>query len=171
LLEVGPERPGDEAAVRLINEKAFGQQQEADLVEKLRRSCPEVISLVALVGGVPVGHILFSPAMLEAASGRVAGMALAPLAVLPEHQRQGIGSALVKAGLQVLRSRSCPFVIVLGHPAYYPRFGFEPASHFGISSQWTGLPDDVFMALILDQESMNGVAGVVRYRPEFGSLS
>jgi putative acetyltransferase len=98
------------------------------------------------------------------------GMALAPLAVLPEYQRQGIGSALVKAGLQILHSRCCPFVMVLGHPGYYSRFGFEPASRAGLRSQWEGVPDEVFMVLILDSSSMADVAGIARYRLEFDAL-
>ena len=94
-------------------------------------------------------------------------MGLAPMAVAPEHQRQGVGSALVERGLALLRERGCPFVIVLGHPTYYPRFGFVPASRSGLTCQWDGIPDDVFMAQILDAERMHGVAGAARYRDEF----
>lgn len=167
---IRPETPADQAGIRLVNERAFGQPQEADLVDSLRRACPDLISLVAEFAGSLPGHILFSPAVISGPQGRVEGMALAPLAVLPAYQRQGIGSRLVEAGLEILRSRSCSFVIVLGYPAYYPRFGFEPASHYGISSQWPGLPDEVFMALVLDKARMAGVTGVARYRPEFDSL-
>jgi len=94
-------------------------------------------------------------------------MGLGPLAVLPDSQRRGIGSALIKAGLEMLRQRACPFLIVLGHPTYYPRFGFQPASKHGLSCQWPGVPDDVFMALILDPEQMRNVRGIARYRDEF----
>lgn len=170
MVEIRMEQPGDAAAIRRINEMAFGGPQEASLVEDLRCSCPDTLSLVAVTGEQPVGHILFSPALIETLAGAVEGMALAPLAVLPEHQRRGIGSALVCAGLERLRSRSCPFVIVLGHPEYYPRFGFEPASHCGLLCQWEGVPDEAFMVLVLDLPRMAGVSGIARFREEFDSL-
>ena len=94
-------------------------------------------------------------------------MGLAPMAVLPERQRDGIGSALVEQGLRLLEDRACPFVIVIGHPDYYPRFGFELASKYDITCQWEGVPDEAFMILILDEAAMEGVAGLVRYRDEF----
>jgi putative acetyltransferase len=94
-------------------------------------------------------------------------MGLAPLAVLPDYQGQGIGSGLVEHGLAVLRERGCPFVVVLGHPDYYPRFGFKRASAHGLASQWDGVPDEVFMVLVLDADAMAGAGGVARYRHEF----
>ena len=94
------------------------------------------------------------------------GMGLAPMAVLPEHQRQGIGSELVRAGLAELRERDCIFVIVLGHPEYYPRFGFEPASKHGIKCEWA-VPDEAFMILVFDETHLPEAGGRVRYRPEF----
>jgi putative acetyltransferase len=93
-------------------------------------------------------------------------MGLAPVAVLPERQNQGIGSALVTAGLAIIRGSSCPFVIVLGHPDYYPRFGFEPAAGHGIRCQWD-VPDEAFMILVLEEEAMRGASGPARYRPEW----
>ena len=89
------------------------------------------------------------------------------MAVLPEHQRRGIGLKLIGAALAVLRDRQCPFVIVLGHPEYYPRFGFEPASKYCVRSQWEGVPDEAFMLLVLDESVVQGVSGVARYRDEF----
>jgi putative acetyltransferase len=114
-----------------------------------------------------VGHILFSPVVIETTGRKVEGMGLAPMAVLPDRQRQGIGSALVRWGLAILRERSCPFIVVLGHPELYPRFGFEIASTHGLSSQWEGVPDEAFMVLILNANIMDSVAGIVRYRDEF----
>jgi putative acetyltransferase len=93
------------------------------------------------------------------------------MAVLPEHQSRGIGTALVAEGLTTLRRRSCPFVIVLGHPEYYPRFGFEPASKRGVRCQRDGVPEDAFMVLALDENAMKSVSGVARYRNEFGETS
>ena len=94
-------------------------------------------------------------------------MGLAPMAILPDRQRDGIGSALVEHGLRLLKDSSCPFIIVLGHPKYYPRFGFELASMYGITCQWDGVPDEAFMMIVLDEVAMEGVAGIVRYRDEF----
>ena len=161
------ERPDDVAAVRRVNELAFGQPQEADLVEALRRACPDLLSLVALDGDELVGHILFSPATIDGADGARRGMGLAPMAVLPARQRRGIGTMLVGAGLARLRQANCPFVIVLGHPAYYPRFGFERASAYGIRCQWPGVPDEALMILVRDPASVAGTPGTARYRDEF----
>ncbi len=140
-MEVRRERPEDRPAVRAVNQQAFGQPQEAAIVDALRDACPGLVSLVAVLDGRIVGHILFSPTVLEDPAGVVHGMGLAPMAVLPEFQRRGIGSALVRAGLDILRAEGVPFVNVLGHPEYYPRFGFAPASRRGIRSQWDGVPD------------------------------
>ena len=83
------------------------------------------------------------------------------------YQRQGIGSQLVRQGIDILRERGCLFVVVVGHPEYYPRFGFEPASKHGLLSQWEGIPDEAFMVLVMDPGAMAGVSGVVMYRGEF----
>ena len=165
-MTIRPEGPEDAARVRLVNELAFGQPAEADLVEKLRHACPDSLSLVAEDGEV-VGHVLFTPVALEGTTRRVVGMGLAPMAVLPDRQRQGIGSQLVRRGLDILRERGCPFVVVVGHPEYYPRFGFEPASKQGLSSQWEGIADAAFMVVVFDTHTMAGVSGVARYMDEF----
>jgi putative acetyltransferase len=167
MIIIREERPEDEEAIRAVNEKAFGQPAEAIIVDKLRKNCPGFLSLVALEGDEVVGHILFSPAKIEGSTKTIDGMGLAPMAVLPERQRQGIGTLLVNRGIEMLRSRSCPFIIVLGHPEYYPRFGFERACVHGIRSQWEGVPDEAFMILVLEQEAMKGASGVTRYRDEF----
>jgi putative acetyltransferase len=170
MITIRSEGPEDAAGIRALNERAFGQCTEADLVDALRRTCEDRLSLVAEDPGI-VGHILFTPAIVESAGRRVVGMGLAPMAVIPERQRQGIGSALVTRGLSLLRDRGCSFVIVLGHPTYYPRFGFERASARGLTCQWPGVPDEAFMVLILDPNAMNGVSGVVQYRPEFDAAA
>lgn len=161
------EQPGDVAAVRAVNEKAFPHPIEADLVDKLWLVCPEAVSLVAESDGEIVGHILFTSVTIQTRTGEILGMGLGPMAVIPERQRQGIGSQLVKAGLEILRRRRCPFVVVLGHSEYYPRFGFTPASRHGLHCQWEGIPDSVFMAIVLDNGTMRGVSGTARYREEF----
>jgi putative acetyltransferase len=167
MLAVRPETIDDIPWVRVLNERAFEQAVEADIVDRLRQACPETLSFVAEDEGRVIGHILFTPAVIGSGSKVIQGMALAPMAVLPERQREGIGTRLVKHGLRALQDRSCPFVIVLGHPGYYPRFGFEPASRHGITCQWEGVPDEAFMILIFDEIAMEGIAGVARYRAEF----
>lgn len=161
------ERSDDIPAIRAINEAAFGPPAEGAVVDAIRAGCTDMLSLVAEEEGEVVGHILFSPASATGPDGPVVGMGLAPMAVAPGRQRQGIGSDLVRAGLDVLRQRGCPFVIVLGHAEYYPRFGFEPASRHGLACQWDGVPDDVFLALMFDADAMDGVQGIARYRDEF----
>lgn len=164
------ERPGDAARVQVVNQLAFGQPAEADLVDRLRETGAEFLSLVAEDDTV-VGHILFTPVIIEDRGHRVVGMGLAPMAVLPDRQRRGIGSQLVTRGLELLRERGCPFVVVVGHPEYYPRFGFERASKHGLASQWDGMPDEAFMVLILDAEAMSGTSGVAKYRDEFNDVT
>jgi putative acetyltransferase len=112
------------------------------------------------------GHVLFSPVAVDPAAGRAGALGLAPLAVLPGRQRRGVGSALVRAGLDELRRRGAAAVVVLGHAAYYPRFGFAPASRFGLRCEFD-CPDESFLALELRPGALAGGAGVVRYRPEF----
>ena len=161
------EWPEDKRAIRQVVEQAFDQQVEADIVDRLRENCPDILSLVAVQEEQIVGQILFSPANIEGDKKAMQGMGLAPVAVMPERQRQGIGSLLVQKGIKMLKERSCPFIIVLGHPEYYPRFGFQRASQHGIRSHWDGIPDEAFMILILDRSAMKDVSGVARYRSEF----
>lgn len=162
MVEIREEKREDLGAVRRVNADAFGQPDEAALVDKLRERCDDYLSLVAVDGDEVVGHILFTPATI----GEAQGMGLAPMAVAPARQRHGIGSKLVRAGLVELAERRCPFVIVLGHPEYYPRFGFERASAHGIRCEWD-VPDEAFMILVIDEAAMAGVSGLARYRPEF----
>jgi putative acetyltransferase len=167
MVSIRQEQPGDIAGVHAINEAAFGQSAEAAIVDSIRSACPDVVSLVAVDAGRIVGHIFFSPVFVSTAGGVVQGMGLAPMAVLPERQRQGIGSLLIQAGIDAMRERRCPFVIVLGHPEYYPRFGFVPASQHGLSCQWDGVSEEAFMVLVLDGDTMSSVSGVAKYRDEF----
>jgi putative acetyltransferase len=166
-MKIRKEFPQDIGDICIINEKAFGQIQEADIVDKLRANCDRLLSLVALQDEKIIGHTLFSPVTIEGHPGILKGMGLAPMAVLPEFQRQGVGSELVKAGIEMLKKSACPFIIVLGHPEYYPRFGFEPASRYRIRSQWEDVPDNAFMILWLDKTVMDPASGVAKYRDEF----
>lgn len=166
MITVREEEPQDIEAIRHVNKAAFRQSREADIVDRLRHSEADVLSLVAMVRARIVAHIVFSTLTIEGQNRSWHGMALGPMAVLPAYQRQGIGSKLVRAGIDRLKEPGCPFVIVLGHPAYYPRFGFEPASRYGIQSPWK-VPEDAFMILLLDKSKLHGICGVARYLPEF----
>ena len=167
LIEIREERPDDLAGVRDLNRRAFGQDQESNIVDELRANGAALLSLVATVNDRVVGHIMYSPLSV---GGNITGAALGPMAVLPERQRQRIGSKLIEAGNQKLKNAGCPFIIVVGHAGYYPRFGFRPASEHGIKCEWD-VPDDVFMFLVLDQAKMEGVSGLAKYRDEFSSVS
>jgi len=166
-MNIRPELPDDVPTIRAINDAAFEQEEEGAIVDAIRDAGCDSVSLVAEEDGAVVGHILFSPAVVEGPERPVVGMGLAPMAVAPDRQRDGIGSRLVRAGLEMLRERGCPFVIVLGHPEYYPRFGFEPASRHGLTCQWEGVPDEAFLILIENEKVMESVRGTVRYRDEF----
>lgn len=167
MVEVRIEQPDDIDAVRLVNDQAFGQPDEGRIVDKLRKSCAGIISLVATSNNQIAGHVLFSPATIETQGSVIEGMGLAPMAVLPEFQKRGIGSELVTQGLRIIKGMKYPFAIVLGHDQYYPRFGFQTASKHGLQSQWDGVPDEAFMVLILNESAMKNVSGVVKYREEF----
>ncbi|MGD8909468.1 MAG: N-acetyltransferase [Chromatiales bacterium] len=167
MLTLRIEAEADRAAVSTVNLAAFAQGEEADLVRRLTVEVSERLSLVAIEDDELVGHILFTPVTLEDAGPPLKGMGLAPLAVLPQSQGRGIGTALVNEGLQRLRHAGYHFVVVLGHPGYYPRFGFEPASRYGMRCQWEGVPDDAFMLLPLEPASLTGRAGLVRFHPAF----
>src|SRR5437867_8940147 len=115
----------ERSVIHSINAAAFGSQDEADLVDRLREEGVVLLSLVAEISERIVGHILFSRMSIETTGGSVPAVALAPMAVLPEHQRRGIGGRLIRHGLNLLRRRGERIVIVVGHPDYYPRFGFS----------------------------------------------
>jgi len=169
LIIVRAERPADIEAIRTLNTAAFGQAQESRLVDALRENGGVLLSLVATQDEQMVGHILFSPASIATDVRVVTGAGLGPIAVRPAFQRQGIGSRLIDTGVRKLRTMHCPFVVVLGHPAYYPRFGFEPASRYAIRCEWD-VPDDAFMILVMDPAAMQSVSGLVKYRHEFSTV-
>ena len=165
MLEIRDERPDDMAAVRDLNRRAFGQDQEGKIVDALRSNGAALLSLVATLNGKVVGHIMYSPLSV----GEIMGAGLGPMAVLPENQHQGIGSKLVEAGNRKVKDAGYPFIILVGHPNFYPRFGFRPASAHDIRCEWE-VPDNAFMLLVLDEAKMRGVSGLAKYRPEFSSV-
>ena len=131
MLTIRPEAPGDAVATHHVNTRAFGRLQEADLVDALRQNGGLTIWLVAVQDGHIVGHIAFSPVTITSDTATLDAIGLAPMAVLPEYQRRGIGSQLVEAGLNACHNTPYGVVVVLGHPHYYPRFGFSPAKPHG----------------------------------------
>ena len=159
----------DYEAVRRVNESAFGRPNEADLVEALRSHARPHISLVAVLDGQVVGHIFFSPVLIESEGGVWSAMGLAPMAVQPEYQGQGIGGRLVREGLSECQRLGHSVVVVLGHPDYYPRFGFTKARLKGLRCEYD-VPDEVFMVTELEPQALDGRQGLVKYHPEFGNV-
>jgi putative acetyltransferase len=166
---IRPEKSEDIPSIRIVIEQAFGRPAEADLVDALRRNGKAAISLVAEDDGRIVGHIFFSAVTIHSKEIELTGIGLAPLTVVPERQNQGVGAMLMEHGLRRCREEDYPFVVVLGHPDYYPRFGFVPASRFGIKSEYD-VDDEVFMVMELREGALRGCAGVVKYQPEFNEV-
>jgi putative acetyltransferase len=165
MVEIRPERPTDYADVYQVNAQAFGRTNEAELVDNLRPVVQPYISLVAELEGHVVGHIFFSPVSIESQAGSQTAMGLGPMAVLPAYQHQGIGTELVQAGLETCRQRGHRLVIVLGHPGFYPRFGFIPAGSLGLRFH-EPVPENTLMLLELSPGKLIE-KGIVRYHREF----
>ena len=162
---VRKERPEDCAAIRLVNEEAFGRPHEADLVDRLRAQGVVLVSFVAEVEDMIAGHILFSRMSIETTDKSVAAVALAPVAVMQKFQREGIGGKLIEHGLDWLRGGIEQIVFVLGHPDYYQRFGFSTDKARFIESPFN---PNSFMALELKPHALDGIRGKVRYPDAFG---
>jgi len=168
---IRPETDSDSAGISTVHERAFPGPGEARLVEELRKFGGLWISLVAELGGQIVGHVAFSPVTLAPEPVRPrSGVGLAPIAVVPEFQRKGIGSLLIDRGLEVCRQAGHEFVVVLGHPEYYPRFGFAPGPPRGLRCVYP-VPDEVFMIHELVPGALQGIAGLVEYHPVFAAVA
>ena len=163
---IRPEMPNDIESIREVNCSAFATLAEADLVDRLRTNDKLSVSLVALSNHKVVGHIGFSPLTINDQPTR--GLGLAPLAVAPTHQRQGVGQELIQRGIDACRSAKATFLVVLGEPGYYGRFGFQRASDFGLRDAYGG--GDAFMAVELTNGSLNHWHGLVQYSSEFDQL-
>ena len=163
------EQPRDIPAIRQVHTLAFAQPNEAELVETLREACALTISLVALQSDRIVGHIAFSPVTIVSETSTTNAIALGPMAVLPTHQRTGLGTHLVTAGLDACRATAYGVVVVLGHSQYYPRFGFTPSQPYGIT--WAhDAPADAFMIYALQPDALTQTRGVVYYHPAFAHV-
>jgi len=166
-LAIRTETPDDVAGIRVVNSLAFERDDEANLVDALRSEGCVRLSLVAVAGKQVIGHILFSKLKIVRPDATVEALALAPLAVLPEFQRQGIGSALMRQALEQCASAGNQIVLVLGWPDYYARFGFSAALARPLTSPYAG---DHFMALELASGALAGVTGEVVYARPFSDL-
>jgi len=165
-LKLRAEQPRDVPAIREVLLAAFGQCGEANLVDALRQSGGLTLSAVALRDDRLVGYIAFSPVVVERDGGGKQALALAPVAVRPDCQRQGIGATPIHWALAECKRMGHGLIIVLGHSEYYPRFGFVPARKFGIECPFSA-PSEAFMVAELLPGALNGCRGTVRYRPEF----
>jgi predicted N-acetyltransferase YhbS len=157
-----------------LTEKAFetleiSDHNEGRLVDKLRKASTFIdeLSLVAEVNGQVVGHILFTPVEIDNGHQKFQSLVLAPVSVLPEFQKMGIGGQLILAGHHKAKELGFQSAILLGHPGYYPRFGYKPASGWGIKTHYELPSDDVFMAIELTENGLYGVSGMVIFPPEF----
>ena len=164
-MRVRREHARDTAAVRELNQQAFGTTEEAAIVDIVRMQAKPIISLVAQDADAVVGHILFSPVTIHSSTDALV-MGLAPMAVVPGRQREGIGSALVQTGIAECRLLGAVGIVVIGHPQFYRRFGFVSASRFGLTCEFT-VPDEVFMALELVENALRTAGGRIRYHRAF----
>jgi putative acetyltransferase len=160
------EQSGDERAIHEVEADAFERADEAELVDRLRARGRNFLSLVATRDGAIVGHLLVTRVCIEGAREDLLLLGLAPVAVAAARQRSGIGSQLVRASLQAARESGAAGMVVLGHPEYYPRFGFVPARDLGLFCDYD--PEgEAFFVQELAPGSLAGLRGRVRYAPEF----
>lgn len=174
MISIRPESTVDYDSIRAITIEAFthsdlGHNGEAELAESLRNNCPSTLSLVACDDDVLIGHIMLTPVVITHMSGDILGMGVAPMSVLSSHQRMGVGTALLSSALDRLATIKNPFTVVVGHPNYYPRFGFVSAKQFGISHGFNGMPQELFFVFTDAPDTLCAVrGGNAYYRPEFG---
>lgn len=167
--QIRAEAVGDQGAIRLVHEQAFGRSVEADAIDALRQRQQITLSLLAIENGQVVGHILFSPVTIETQFGQFPALGLAPLAVLPSYQKRGVGSALVERGLELCRHLPVDCIVVLGDPHYYQRFGFVPAYRYQLHCPWD-VPPEVFMVHAWQEGVLENRAGLARYQPEWDGV-
>lgn len=168
VLTIRREQSGDEAAIHAVERAAFGREDEALLVDRLRGQVNPFLSFVACAPDQVIAHALWTPVRVIGVEPWAA-LGLGPVAVLPAWQRQGVGDALIRHSLAFCKAEGFEAAFVLGHPAYYPRFGFRPARPLGFACQWE-VPEDAFMALALVPDALAGRQGLVRYHPAFDGV-
>lgn len=164
-MKIRREAQADAEGVHQLHLAAFETDEEATIVDRIRHEAAPIVSLVGVEGDRVVGHILFSPASVDGVFG-TGLMVLGPMAVLPDRQRKGLGSRLVEAGLDECRGLGCSGVVLVGHPEFYPRFGFEPASRRGLVLGFS-VPDEVFMVCESVPGSLREISGLVGFHAAF----
>jgi putative acetyltransferase len=171
MIEIRRERPEDFDAIRSITMMAFDNKAEADLIDRLRENCDDYVSFVAVKDGDIVGHLMFTCASIEHPDGeKTMGWGLAPMGIMPILQKKGVGTKLIETALtEIQEDQNRAFIIVLGHKDFYSKFGFVPASMFGIKSEWTGVPNESFMIMKL-QTPKHPLAGTAKYHAEFNEM-
>lgn len=165
-LIIRAEQANDIPAIRKVNLAAFPGPDEANLVEKLRTHHSFIFSFVAVLDGEVSGHIVFSPVTLVPEINTLRGAGLAPVAVLPQFQRKGIGTKMILHGIDQCKQAGYGYIVLLGHPNYYPRFGFVPSVKYGIKCEYDA-PPEAFMILELRSGALAGHSGTIKYPPEF----
>jgi putative acetyltransferase len=168
MVEYRPERPEDVDGIRNVHSLAFAQGAEAALVDRLRAGKALIVSMVAVEGDEVLAHCAFSRVGLEDGGGPEM-FGLGPMGVRPDHQNQGIGSGLVEASLRACKEAGAVAIVCVGHPEYYPRFGFQEATGYGLTCEFP-VPEQFFMAIELEDGALDDVTGRIRYSPEFGKL-
>ena len=164
-MNIRSEELHDKGAINAVLENSFSTHVEANLVDLLRKSGRLTVSLVAEVEGAIVGYVGFSPVTVHGLSN---GVGLAPLAVLPEFRKRGIADSLIRRGVEICKQQNCGFVVVLGEPDYYKRFGFVSASNWGLRDEYGG--GDAFQAMELRTGTIPEDGGIVKYSPEFATF-
>ena len=169
MAHIRSEMPDDRDGIREVTRLAFGRESESVLVDGLRDEGAFVASLVAVEDGQIVGHVLFTRVFIETKDGKADGICMAPVSVHPEWQSKGLGSALIKSGFQVCRSSGEKIAVVLGHPKYYPRFGFSPELGRQLQSVYSATAGDAWMAMELQPGALAGLTGVVSFPKAFAA--
>jgi putative acetyltransferase len=166
MIIIKEENPKDKDKIYEINKSAFGTETEAKIVDALREAGELILSLVVQIDDILIGHIAFGEVKIDSGKQSYRAIRLGPMAVLPEHQRKGYGTKLVEQGSKILSGRGHEIVVVLGHPDYYPKFGFVPSQRYGIQCEYE-CPPEAFMIKELKQNALKGIQGTVFYSSIF----
>lgn len=166
MIHIRPERPEDQATIHQLAVAAYGREDEAEVVDQLRQARAVALALTAEEDGRVVGHIVFSMVTVNSTSDVWTALGLGPMVVAPDRQGRGIGTALVRAGLDECRKTGAEVVVVLGRPDYYPRFGFKPAKPLGVTWE-IDVSEEAFMLAELQDGALAGRRGVVRYHQAY----
>ena len=171
-LHIRPETPSDTKAITKINDLAFGRKNESVLISTLRSNAAfdPRLSLVALKSGELIGHIFLFPIFIQTEQENYPSLSLGPIAVHPEHQNQGVGGRLISQGHEAALKVGYTSVILVGHPWYYPKFGYRMASIWGLTNPW-GIHNEAFMAIELVKGSLEGKSGLAKYPEEFNNAT